>query len=51
MICIMDFDMFFRPLIVDLWPTFKMLTFLEYIVFFGLVFFFRTTLNDLYNGF
>ena len=30
-----------------LWPIFKMVSFLEYLVFFGAVFLHRKTLNDL----
>ena len=33
------------------WPTFKMVLFLEYLVFFSSGFLHRTTLNDLWNGF
>ena len=48
MLCRMDFDMFFGILIFDLkwwfckgytWPIFKMVSFLEYLVLFGAVFF------------
>ena len=54
----MDFDMFFGILILTqsedfawaigfgLWPIFKMVSFLEYLVFFGAAFLHRTTLND-----
>ena len=33
------------------WPIFKMVSFLEYLVFFAAVFLHRTTVSDLWNGF
>ena len=63
MICTMDFDMFFGILIFAQsedfakaiafawWPIFKMLSFLEYLVFIGAGFFHKTTLKHLQNGF
>ena len=55
--CLLDFyfltqsEDFAKAIVFGWWPSLKMLSFREYLVFFRAVFLHRTNLNDLYNGF